>query len=124
MGTRGGGPMALQFRLQDGTLIGPNKYHPIDTVANVKETLLSQWPPTQESNRPETIDDITLICGGKELCNYLSLAEAIEPPPRQIADGYITIVHFVRHAPRPPPPPEGEAPPENNPSCTCTCTIS
>lgn len=34
----------LKFRLYDGTDIGPNNYPPATTVANLKESILAQWP--------------------------------------------------------------------------------
>jgi hypothetical protein len=123
--------MDLQFRLQDGTLIGPHKYAPIVTIGDVKETILARWPP-QELKRPGSIEEMSLICGGKELRNKLTLAESTEPPPRELSGGYITRMHVLVHPPRPPTPPEGESipplpepeprrepPPRTSNSCHC-----
>lgn len=46
-------PVELKFRLYDGTDIGPNKYPPATTVANIKESILSHWP--KGSWRPLTL---------------------------------------------------------------------
>jgi len=57
-------PVELKFRLYDGTDIGPNKYPPATTVANIKESILSHWPKgvyTLTTSLPININQIILL---------------------------------------------------------------
>ncbi|XP_073390270.1 membrane-anchored ubiquitin-fold protein 3 isoform X2 [Physcomitrium patens] len=65
----------LKFRLHDGTDIGPNRYAPTTTVANMKESILNQWPK-EKQNGPKSINDLKLINAGKILENTKTLADS------------------------------------------------
>eukprot|EP00252_Welwitschia_mirabilis_P009126 TRINITY_DN2145_c0_g1_i2.p1 TRINITY_DN2145_c0_g1~~TRINITY_DN2145_c0_g1_i2.p1 ORF type:complete len:119 (+),score=24.53 TRINITY_DN2145_c0_g1_i2:492-848(+) len=86
--------LELRFRLFDGTDIGPNKYPPATSVANLKESIIAKWPQGKE-NAPKTINDIKLINAGRILENSKTLAES-RVPFGEIPGGVITM-HVVVH---------------------------
>ncbi|XP_021600885.1 membrane-anchored ubiquitin-fold protein 6 isoform X2 [Manihot esculenta] len=88
----------LKFRLADGTDIGPSKYSPTTTVANLKEKIIAQWPKDKE-NVPKTINDVKLINAGKILENNRTLAES-RLPVSELPGGVITM-HVVLRPPIP-----------------------
>ncbi|MCO5555596.1 hypothetical protein L7F22_009141 [Adiantum nelumboides] len=67
-------PVATELLVYDGTNVGPNKYVLNTTIANLKESILSQWPKDNERN-PKTINDLRLINVGKILENNKTLAD-------------------------------------------------
>lgn len=111
--------LEVKFRLFDGTDIGPNKYAPATTVANLKESILAQWPKGKENN-PRTIKDINLINAGKVLENSKTLAES-RITVGELPGGAITMHVVVR-------PPASDKGPEKQPwnkpkKSKCSCTI-
>lgn len=90
--------LELKFRLYDGTDIGPNMYALTTTVANLKESILAQWPKDKEHN-PRTINALTLINAGRILENNKTLAES-RVPVGEIPGGVVTM-HVVVRPPAP-----------------------
>jgi hypothetical protein len=112
-------PVELKFRLYDGTDIGPNKYPPATTVANIKESILNHWPK-EKQNGPKSINDLKLINAGKILENSKTLADS-----RVILGeipGCVITMHVVLR------PPSNDKASEKQQSetpknKTCCCTI-
>jgi hypothetical protein len=112
-------PVELKFRLYDGTDIGPNKYPPATTVANIKESILSHWPK-EKGNGPKTINDMKLINAGKILENSKTLADS-RVPLGEIPGSVITM-HVVIRPPvidKASEKQQSESPKNNK----CCCTI-
>lgn len=111
--------LELKFRLYDGTDIGPNKYAPAATVANLKESILAQWPKGKENN-PRSVNDMNLINAGKILENSKTLAES-RVPIAELPGGVITM-HVVVRPPSADKRVEKQA--SNKPKKSkCSCTI-
>ncbi|KAI9153524.1 hypothetical protein LWI28_012673 [Acer negundo] len=58
----------IKFRLTDGSDIGPRSFPAATSVANLKESILAQWPK-EKDNGPRTVKDVKLISAGKILEN-------------------------------------------------------
>jgi hypothetical protein len=111
-------PVELKFRLYDGTDIGPNKYPPATTVANIKESILSHWPK-EKGNGPKTINDMKLINAGKILENSKTLADS-RVPLGEIPGSVITMHVVIRPPVIDKAKKQQSESPKNN---KCCCTI-
>ncbi|GBG67675.1 hypothetical protein CBR_g805 [Chara braunii] len=93
----GGEEIELKFRLIDGTDIGPLKFAPTATVAQMKESIIQAWPTDKEGG-PTAIQDMKLINGGKILENNLTLAES-RVPLGEAGAGIAITMHLVVRQP-------------------------
>ncbi|XP_024379085.1 membrane-anchored ubiquitin-fold protein 3 isoform X2 [Physcomitrium patens] len=113
-------PVELKFRLYDGTDIGPNKYPPATTVANIKESILNHWPK-EKQNGPKSIHDLKLINAGKILENSKTLADSRvllgEIP------GCVITMHVVIRPPTNDKASAGKQQSETPKNKPCCCTI-
>ncbi|XP_042379267.1 membrane-anchored ubiquitin-fold protein 4-like isoform X1 [Zingiber officinale] len=82
----------LNFRLYDGSDIGPIRYAASSTVAMLKERIISEWPRDKKII-PRVATDVKLICGGKMLENNKTVAQC-RSPFDEISGGFITM-HVV-----------------------------
>ncbi|TXG63508.1 hypothetical protein EZV62_010502 [Acer yangbiense] len=65
----------LKFRIYDGTDIGHTTYASSNTIAFLKERLITEWPQGK-TIAPKSVNDIKLIHAGKILENSKTLADS------------------------------------------------
>ncbi|XP_071706800.1 membrane-anchored ubiquitin-fold protein 2-like [Rutidosis leptorrhynchoides] len=109
--------LEIKFRLIDGSDIGPKSFPTASSVANLKESILSQWPK-DKANAPRTVKDIKLISAGKILENNKTVGEC----RNALCDvpGGITTMHVV--VSQPPQEKEKKATDEMKQN-KCSCVI-
>ncbi|TXG57627.1 hypothetical protein EZV62_015456 [Acer yangbiense] len=88
--------LEIKFRLTDGSDIGPRSFPAATSVANLKESILAQWPK-EKDNGPRTVKDVKLISAGKILENNRTVGECRSP----LCDipGGVTTMHVVVQPP-------------------------
>ncbi|CAO2827535.1 unnamed protein product [Amaranthus hypochondriacus] len=84
----------VKFRLYDGSDIGPFKYSPGSTVAQLKERIVAEWPKDKKI-APKAASDIKLINAGKILENSKSVGQC-QMPFGELQKAVITM-HVVVH---------------------------
>ncbi|KAK1438909.1 hypothetical protein QVD17_04721 [Tagetes erecta] len=84
--------LEIKFRLIDGSDIGPKSFPAAASVANLKESILSQWPKDKE-NAPKTVKDVKIISAGKVLENNRTVAECRSP--LYDVPGGVTTMHVL-----------------------------
>ncbi|KAI9084038.1 hypothetical protein K1719_034034 [Acacia pycnantha] len=82
----------LQFRIFDGSDIGPFRYSPASTVAMLKERIVAEWPKDKKII-PKAANDIKLISAGKILENNKTVGQC-RAPFGELPIGVITM-HVV-----------------------------
>lgn len=109
--------LEIKFRLIDGTDIGPKSFPVAASVANLKESILAQWPKERE-NGPRTVKDVKLISAGRILENNRTVGECRSP----LGDvpGGVTTMHVVV---QPPAPEKEKKAPSDHKQNKCVCVI-
>ncbi|XP_041002779.1 membrane-anchored ubiquitin-fold protein 1 [Juglans microcarpa x Juglans regia] len=109
--------LEIKFRLTDGSDIGPKSFPVATSVANLKESILAQWPKEKE-NGPRTVKDVKLISAGKILENNRTLGECQSP----LCDipGGVTTMHVVVQPPSSDKEKKGASQPKES---KCVCVI-
>ncbi|KNA03817.1 hypothetical protein SOVF_205510 isoform B [Spinacia oleracea] len=95
----------VKFRLYDGSDIGPFRYSPASTVANLKERIVADWPKDCSGNAhwfraveykkvtPKVANDVKIINAGKILENSKTVGQC-RMPFGELQKGVITM-HVV-----------------------------
>ncbi|KAG2715570.1 hypothetical protein I3843_03G086800 [Carya illinoinensis] len=109
--------LEIKFRLTDGSDIGPKSFPVASSVANLKESILAQWPKEKE-NGPRTVKDVKLISAGKILENNRTLGEC-QSPLCEIPGG-VTTMHVIVQPPSSDKEKKGGSQPKEN---KCLCVI-
>ncbi|XP_073143646.1 membrane-anchored ubiquitin-fold protein 1 isoform X2 [Henckelia pumila] len=109
--------LAIKFRLNDGSDIGPKNFPAVTTVAALKENIIAQWPKEKE-NGPHTVKEVKLISGGRILENSRTIAE-YSSPLCDIPGGVITMHVVVQ----PTPNEKGKKPLSDSKQNKCVCVI-
>ncbi|KAJ0551223.1 putative Ubiquitin-like domain-containing protein [Helianthus annuus] len=109
--------LEIKFRLIDGSDIGPKSFPASASVANLKESIISQWPK-EKANAPRTIKDLKLISAGKILENNKTVGEC-RNGLCDVPDG-ITTMHVVVSQP---PQDKGKKEMNNLKQNKCGCVI-
>ncbi|KAF5480227.1 hypothetical protein F2P56_000992 [Juglans regia] len=109
--------LEIKFRLTDGSDIGPKSFPVATSVANLKESILAQWPKEKE-NGPRTVKDVKLISAGKILENNRTLGECQSP----LCDipGGVTTMHVIVQPPSSDKEKKGASQPKES---KCVCVI-
>ncbi|KMT09651.1 hypothetical protein BVRB_6g131030 [Beta vulgaris subsp. vulgaris] len=68
----------VKFRLYDGSDIGPFRYSPGSTVAQLKERIVAEWPKDKKVS-PKAANDIKIISGGRILENSKNVGQCRIP---------------------------------------------
>lgn len=111
--------LQLKFRLYDGSDIGPRNYAASTTIANLKETIVAEWPQDKKFV-PESVNDVKLIYSGKVLENSKTLAEC-KIHINELPDGVITMHVVVQ--PSMPKKKSGKNTDDVPKKKLCSCTI-
>ncbi|KNA03816.1 hypothetical protein SOVF_205510 isoform A [Spinacia oleracea] len=82
----------VKFRLYDGSDIGPFRYSPASTVANLKERIVADWPKDKKVT-PKVANDVKIINAGKILENSKTVGQC-RMPFGELQKGVITM-HVV-----------------------------
>ncbi|XP_057544442.1 membrane-anchored ubiquitin-fold protein 4-like [Amaranthus tricolor] len=84
----------VKFRLYDGSDMGPFKYSPGSTVAQLKEKIVAEWPKDKKV-APKGASDIKIINAGKILENSKTVGQC-QMPFGELQKAVITM-HVVVH---------------------------